>query len=127
MLIATILCWVSWFFVLFTVDPFQENTVGFSLFYLSLFFALLGTISLISFGVYRYSTSAVLPMYRYVKKSFRKGVALAGMIIFLLYLQEHALLHIWNLSIFFVVLVLIFLFSISTNGSRSSVGHPVLK
>lgn len=93
---ATVLGWVAWFFVLFNVDPFQDNTLGFFFFYISLFFSLIGTISLIAFLLTQIFPSPMLPMYRLVQKSFRIGLLLSGILIVLLFLQGKEILTKWN-------------------------------
>ena len=45
----TALCWGIFIFVANLIDPFITNWLGFSLFYLALFFALSGTIALLGF------------------------------------------------------------------------------
>ena len=49
MLICTIICWGSWLLVLSFINPETTGTFGFSLFYLSLFFALTGTLALLGY------------------------------------------------------------------------------
>jgi hypothetical protein len=93
---ATVLGWVAWLFVIINVDPFQENTLGFFFFYVSLFFSLIGTISLFSFLITQIFPKPMVPMYRLVQKSFRIGLLLSGILIVLLFLQGKEILTKWN-------------------------------
>ncbi len=112
MILASIMCWIAWGFVLFNIDPTQGSTLGFVFFYIALFFALMGTCSVLAFPIVRLRAKDV-PMYRQVKMSFRDGIAVAGLFIILLYLQAEGVLTLWNLGVFVVILFLIMIFSYS--------------
>lgn len=96
MFFATLLGWAAWIFVVFNVDPFQDSTLGFFFFYLSLFFSLIGTLSLIAFLLTQIFPQPQVPMYRLVQKSFRIGLLLSGILIVLLFLQGKGILTKWN-------------------------------
>lgn len=114
MIVATILCWVSFGMVVVNIDPFQGSAIGFTFFYVSLFFALLGSITLLSFSGYRLFSREGLPMFRYVKKSFRNGLFFSLVFTALAYLQIHAMLNLWNFTLVLVVVALLISFSVST-------------
>lgn len=114
MLLGTILCWVSWTFVIINIDPFQNNQVGFLFFYLSLFFALLGSLSLLSFLFFRIFSRKLTPIFRHVRTSFRTACLLSLIVIILLYLQGKELLNIWNLGAFVLACLFVFSFVVST-------------
>lgn len=107
MTMATIMCWVAWFFVLLNVDPWQANNSSFFFFYLTTFFALLGTFSLLMFVSYKVLSRSHAPMFRYVQKSFRDGFFGATFVIIILLLQSRGFLNIWNVSVLFVSLILL--------------------
>ncbi len=109
---ATILCWISWIFVIMTIDPFRGNTTSFLFFYVTLFFSLVGTNSLAIFGVYKLIAKQI-PLFRYVQKSFREATIVSSIIIFILFLQGKQWLTIWNFGLFVIltVVVISFLFS----------------
>lgn len=96
MVFATLLGWVAWFFVIINVDPFQDSTLGFFFFYISLFFSLIGTVSLIAFLLTQIFPNPEVPMYRLVQKSFRIGLLLSSVLIILLFLQGKGILTKWN-------------------------------
>lgn len=114
MAFATILCWVSFGMVTANIDPYQGSAIGFGFFYISLFFALIGTITIASFVGYRMFSRTGLPMFRYVKKSFRNGMFFSVIALAIMYLQIHALLNLWNFTLFLLVVALIISFSVST-------------
>lgn len=113
MFFATTLCWIALLFVITNVNPFAANFVAFLFFYLSLFLALLGTISLASLPFYRTWGAKELSIHRYVRKSFRNGLFFSGIITSLLFMQGKQLLHLWNFTIFVIIVALIISFSIS--------------
>lgn len=46
-LIGTAVCWIAWAIVLLTIDPFQAGAIGIAAFFLTLFLAFLGTMTLL--------------------------------------------------------------------------------
>lgn len=109
MLMATLLCWASFVVVLFNIDPFTSNSLGFIFFYLSLCFAFVGSFSLLFFLAYSYLVKVPPPIYRLVTKSFKQSLILSLVLIFLLFLQGRGLLTIWNFSFFILALGLSYL------------------
>lgn len=120
MTVATMLCWVSWLFVIINIDPFQGGLVEFLFFYITLFFSLLGTNSLLIFTVYRIFTRA-LPLFRYVQKSFRESLIISVFIVFILFLQGMRWLTVWNFGMLLMlsILVVSFLFSVQRHQRRT--------
>jgi hypothetical protein len=118
MVIATLLCWFSTFFVLVNVDPFETTWLSFVFFYASLLLALIGTTSLIIFVVYHVWGGKELPLFRYVQTSFRQSLLVAVFLVLTLFLQGQKLLTIWNGAILGTVMVLILSFSFSVKRSH---------
>jgi hypothetical protein len=114
MIIGSFLCWTSWAFVIVNIDPDQSNITGFIFFYLSLFLALVGTISILAFLTNRYFSKELLPIFRYVQRSFRFSIVISGVLVLLLFLQGIRVLNIWNLGIFLLSLLFVVSFLIST-------------
>jgi len=112
MLIATVLCWTSWVFVIINIDPFEARALSFSFFYISLFFALVGTFSVIIFGVYSFFLHKNEPMFRSVQKSFRDSLIVSLFLTILLFLQGKNLLNIWNTIVLFAALISLSIFFI---------------
>lgn len=114
MVFATLLGWVAWVFVILNVDPFQDSTLGFFFFYISLFFSLIGTVSLLVFLAIAILPRPTVPMYRLVQKSFRVGLMIAGIAIVLLFLQGKEILTKWNSILLLFIGVTITCFFLST-------------
>lgn len=114
MVIGTLLCWSAFGIVVTTIDPFETDRLGFALFYVTLFFGLVGTVSLAALALFPRWSSIDLPSFRWVQKSFRVGIVSSAMLVFLLFLQIKQLLNWWNLIAFAAVLLLLFLFHLST-------------
>lgn len=114
MVIATTICWFSWGVVINNVDPFTSSNTGFLFFYISLFLALVGTVSIIVFFLYNFFSKSGLPLFRYVRKSFSLALFLSSVVILLLYLQSIRFLNFWGVTIFILVIALIISFIISS-------------
>lgn len=120
MIISTLLCWLAWVFIIINIDPFQANTLGFVFFYVSLFLALIGTISLFVFLFYHLFSSRELPLFRYVQTSFKQSLFVAALITLLLYLRGRDYLNLWNAMILIGIFVLFISFSLSLRSSRGA-------
>ena len=106
MSVATLLCWVAWLFVLFSIDPTESNAAGFFFFYLSLWLAIVGSFSVLGFLVRRAIIQDDEVVFRHVKQTFRQSVTIASLIILTLLFLAHKLLTWWNV----ILLVLVGLF-----------------
>lgn len=93
MALGTVICWVAWGMALFNIDPFTATAPAFGIFYASLYFALVGTLSLFSTPIRKVVTKGSLPTYRYVEGGFRDGAVLAFLIVALLFLQAQGWLN----------------------------------
>lgn len=114
MFLATIFCWVAWWFVITNVDPFQADVLGFIFFYSSLFCSLVGTVSILSFLSRKIFSRSNEPMFRFVKKSFRDALFLATFLIILLYFQTQNYLHWWNAGVLTTAFLFYIIFTWST-------------
>jgi len=110
--IATIIFWTVWFSVLSQIDPFATDIFGFVLFYLTLFFALLGTFFLLSFG-YRKIFSKFALEFNIVGTSFRQSFFFALLVVSLLLLQGIRMLNIINSLLLVAVIVILEFFFLS--------------
>lgn len=114
MLFATVFCWTAWTLVIIYIDPFQASRVDFFFFYLSLFLSLLGTLSLICFGLLFFLRRTDAALYRYVKKSFAYAAIISLIVIVLYYLQSEGYLHYWNVATLGTLALFLILFRLST-------------
>lgn len=97
-LLATVIAWLLWLFILFRVDPFATNWLGRGLFYLSLFVAIFGTMSLIGF-VCRFSLIRQKLAHQAVLAAFRQAGLLAFGVVATLWLLSQQLFNWFNLLI----------------------------
>ncbi len=97
MSVATLIAWLALALVLFLVDPGASETPGLVIFYVSLFLAILGTISIGGFflRVKLHQGEVILP--REVSGAFRQGFFLSFLFVGALYLQSKDLLVWWNI------------------------------
>jgi hypothetical protein len=112
MTITTVICWSIWISLLFTIDPYVTNWIGFSLFYISLFLALTGTAALIGF-VIRFIALKQELAFRIVKEAFRQSFLFAALIVVSLLLLSHDLFSWLNLILLVVGLSVLEFFLIS--------------
>lgn len=117
-LIGTLLSWIGWGFVLFTVDPFYAEPLAFVFFYLSLFVALIGTMSLLFVFIYNKLVVLDAPVFRVVSRSFRDGAVVATLCTTGIVLQGFQLLTIWNIGIFVVLSLLLLSFYLTLQGQH---------
>jgi hypothetical protein len=85
--IAGVVSWIAWFIVLQKLDPFESTGLALALFFLSMFFALTCTFTVIGF-YFRLWLSKNEVYSNYISISFRQGVLLTiialGCIFFLM-------------------------------------------
>ena len=116
MLVATLMSWGAWLLVLFLVSPRDAGTLGFTLFYVSLFLGIMGTLSMIGLLV-RHIRVKHRFIVEKVIDSFRQAFWFAGLVITALGLQSHGQLTWWNaLLLILIVASLEFFFISATRG-----------
>ena len=109
MTIVTLICWIVWITVVFYIDPYSTGFIGLLLFYVSLFFALIGTFSLLGFffRVWFLKTEMV---FKHVGIAFRQALLFALLVIGAFVLQGMRIFTWWNAALFIISLSLIELF-----------------
>lgn len=107
MSITTIVAWIGWILVITTVNPDSAGALGLAFFYLSLFLSLLGTFSVLGFGirslVQRHRRAHI---YR-VSTAFRQACLWSLGLIIALALQSQRILHWWLLLLLLVAMTMI--------------------
>lgn len=98
MLLASLFCWTAWGLILFYLDPQVSGLVGLLCFYLSLFFSLIGTFTLIGLAL-RIWFSHNEVIFAFVGVSFRQAILLSVVIIGCLLLQQFRVLNWWDGSL----------------------------
>jgi hypothetical protein len=96
MLIVVAISWASWVMVLLAIDPFLTNWIGFSLFYGSLFLALLGTASLLGF-IIRFVVLRQKLAFKVVSDAFRQSFFFSFFLLAILFLLSMELFSWLNL------------------------------
>ncbi|MEA2088396.1 MAG: hypothetical protein U9O55_00965 [Patescibacteria group bacterium] len=112
MLFATAISWAVWLTILFFINPFETDFLGFLFFYLSLFLSLVGTIAIIASIIRRVFIKDKI-LFRHVVISFRQAIFFSILIISCLLLQSQRLLTWWNMMFLVLALVVFELFAIS--------------
>ena len=102
---GTLIAAATFFLILFRVDPANAGFLGFCLFYLSMFLAVAGALSILGFVIRVFSHRGEM-LSRLVALSFRQAVLLAALAVGALALHAHGLLSWWN-SILLVAAVTI--------------------
>jgi len=105
MLIWTIIAWLCWLLAMFFINPQKTGWYGFLVFYLALFLAITGTVSIFSFLVS--ARRKKIPIFVAVKRSFWKGIWLAVLVVVILLLRGLRLLQLWNMIVFILFWIVI--------------------
>lgn len=92
---GTVLASATFFLVLFRVDVDVSGASGFAMFYLSLFLAITGVISLLSLSVRAFNRRGEM-LSRLVGLSFRQAALLSALAVGALALRAYGLLSWWS-------------------------------
>lgn len=103
MSLATGICWVAWVYIVMSIDPSDAGMAGLGFFYVSLFLALTGTISVIGFVIRSRLVKNDSTVFHHVKRTFRQGAIIAVSAILALFLLQ------WRVLAWYSGLVLVFL------------------
>lgn len=103
MFLATLICWSAWAVVINSINPETTNWLGLTLFYASLFLAIVGTSAIIGFLI-RFVALRQELAFRHVAVAFRQSFLLAALIIGGLLLQSYRMLT-WQNALYLVVAV----------------------
>lgn len=101
MSVATAVSWVAWVIVLIFIDPFTSGGIGLFCFYVSLFFGIFGTMTLIGFGI-RSLLFRKIPSFSHVGVSMRQAMWLSVMVMIALLLLANKVFSLWA-AIFLVL------------------------
>lgn len=112
MFLSTIVCWLAFGLILYYVNPYNSGAIGLIAFYVSLFFASIGTLTLIGFYLrVWFSKNEIL--FAHVNPSFRQAILLSIILVGSLFLQAFKLLTWWDGSLFVISIVLVEFYFIS--------------
>jgi len=117
MILATAVCWSAFAYVVQTVDPEITNWVGFFLFYVSLFFSIVGSASILGF-IIRFIALKNKLILSAVKDAFRQSFLFAFFIVMVLYLLAKDWFSWLNLALLIVGLSVLEFFILSYSKSE---------
>lgn len=126
MAISTILCWAAWITVLFYIDPTTTGVTGLWCFYLSIFFALLGTISLIGLVSRMILKNQEMP-FKQVGISLRQALWFSILITLSLVLLGEKLFTWWSMLILLCGLIILEAFFLSRSFEKKAVRQTIAK
>lgn len=112
--ILTVVCWAIWGYILIIVDPNTTNWIGITLFYVSLFLALVGTTAILGFFI-RFVALKQAVAFRAVIQAFRQSFLFALLIIISLFLLSKGLFSWLNLLFLIIGLCILEIFMLSYN------------
>lgn len=106
MSLSTLLSLAAWVLIIFYIDPITTGAFGFTLFYLSLFFGLVGLFSLAGFAL-RKKFSRNVVAFVHVGPAFRQGILLSVILVACLALQSFRVLNWWTGGLFVASVILL--------------------
>ena len=102
---SAVLCFAAWIMIVNNIDPGEADWRGLSLFYLSLFFALVSFFTLLIFFV-RSKTFSERPAFSQIGISFRQGIFFSAALVGALLLQSFRMLD-WRNGLLLLIGILI--------------------
>jgi len=103
MIVGTLVAWLGWSVVVWSVDPQQAGVLGFGMFFLTLLMGLIGTITLFGLLVRLVIMKRRELIIREVKTSFRHAVLLSAVSTVSLIFSAQGWLSWWVLIVFIAV------------------------
>lgn len=117
MIIATLLCWGAFGFIIWTINPNTTNILGFLLFYISLFLSMIGTSAIVGFLIRFIGQRRTLAFYL-VKDAFRQSFLFSFFVVAILLLLANKLFNWVNLGLLMLSLSVFEFFLISYRKSH---------
>ena len=112
MFLSTIVCWIAFGLILYYVNPYNSGALGLLAFYVSLFFASIGTLTIVGFYLrVWFSKNEIL--FAHVNPSFRQAILLSIILVGPLVLQGFHLLTWWDGALFVLAVILLEFYFIS--------------
>ncbi|MFH0819134.1 MAG: hypothetical protein V1898_04030 [Patescibacteria group bacterium] len=126
MFLATIICWLSWLTVVLYINCNVSDNVGFICFFASLFFSLLGTISLINLVLRLLIKRHDLP-YKHIGISLRQSLWFAILIVVSLALLGQDLFVWWSVGLLLIGLIILEGFFLSQSYQKQEINKNKVK
>jgi hypothetical protein len=118
MTIGTIICALTWGFIIKNTSPVGANFFVFLAFYGSLFLSLVGAFSVLGFLIRRFFSKNDNVVFHHVKQTFRQSILCTILIISSLILLANKLLFWWNAIILLGIFISIEIFIATKNRAR---------
>jgi len=104
--ISTALCWTAWVLTIFNIDPKGAGSLGFLSFFVSLFFAIVGTFTIAGFYLRLWSSKNEY-YFENINISFRQAILVAFSLVGLLVLQALRILNLFDGVLFVLSIILL--------------------
>ena len=114
-----VFCWAAFLVVIFKIDPFSSGFIGLFSFYLILFLAFMGTLSLIGFFIRSIFLKKTV-LFRHIGISLRQAIMFSVLIVVSLMLQANKLFTWWNAILLILSLTLMEFFFLAREGRREN-------
>ncbi len=112
MFVSTLFCWLSFALVVLFIDPFASGIIGPVVFYVSLFFGVVGLLTIIGFYL-RVWLNKNEVIYSHISTSFRQAILLSAVFIGVLVLQSFHYLTWWSALLLILTVSILELFFLS--------------
>ncbi|EKD93699.1 MAG: hypothetical protein ACD_28C00077G0003 [uncultured bacterium] len=113
--LASLFSWAAWTMAILRLDPYEKTGIALSLFFVSLFFALIGTFTLLGFGLRRWLGDNEIS-YHHLTVSLRQGLLLSLSTLVCLGLLILGVLKWWNGLLIIAIALLFEMLITSRNG-----------
>jgi len=112
MTVATSSAFIAWIMVIFYINPTNSGYMGLGLFYSTMFLALMGFFTLLSFSLKRWISNNEI-IFAHISSSFRQGFWLSTIIVGVFLMQGAKILNWWVALLFVGSIALLELYFIS--------------
>ena len=102
----TLIFWATSSIFIFYINPFKSDTTILSIFFVSLFSALFGTITLLGFYL-RIKFTKKEAVFEYLKLSLRQGALIAALALGILGFFALGIFTWWTAVLFFIIIILL--------------------
>lgn len=108
--IVTLCSWLAWVTVLLYIDPELSGMVGIGVFYASLFFALLGTFTLLGLSIrilLKRLHRGIVIAFQFVSPSIRQAIWFSVAVVVCLLLSAAKLFNWWSVGLLMISLIVL--------------------
>lgn len=117
--LGSLFCWLALVVIVFKIDPYNAGFIGLFSFYLILFLALVGTLSLVGFFI-RFIFLRKMVLFRHIGVTLRQAVLFSVLVAVSLMLQSNQLFTWWNALLLILSFTLLEFFFLSREGRKEN-------